>query len=113
MTVAITIDGDLISDSPGRASELLLIQDDEFIRIPCNGKIPMLLQIHHADVLICNGIGNCMFDLLNTMGINVIPGISGSADSAADSFRKGSLVPGEVYSCSDLGQTCGACSGCF
>ena len=54
-----------------------------------------------------------MLDLLNTMGIKVIPGIEGSWNEAANLFRTGRLSAGDKYSCADHGLSCGACAGTF
>ena len=43
--------------------------------------------------LICGGLGNHAIDLLNKNGIEVIPGIQGSALEAADKYLKGELEP--------------------
>ena len=63
--------------------------------ITCSGKEGYyrirLLQVHSADVLICNGIKGFYRDMLTGSGIMVIRGVSGPAASALAEFLNGDL----------------------
>ena len=48
---------------------------------------------HKLDVLLCGGIRRCDFYLLKTSGIDMIPGLSGSAADRLADFTRGSLKP--------------------
>ena len=107
-----TCDGQL-APTLGTASQFVLLTDHSEEQIVCNEKIPLFLKHHGVQILICNGIGNCMMDLLSAMQINVIPGITGRWEDAAMQYRAGTLKAGEKFSCTDNGQSCGACAGTF
>ena len=98
----------------GSAGEFILLEEDSGReRVVCSGNIPQFLKRNHVEILVCNGIGNCMKDLLTSMNITVIPGVSGAVDEVIDKYFAGTLVPGEKYSCADYGRTCGECPGTF
>ena len=113
MITAISVCDDKIAPTLGQTEMFLLINDQQEMRIPCAGNIPLLLKQNQVDLLICCGIGNCMADLLDSMGIRMIPGVSGTVDDVKKQYFSGTLKPGIRYSCADHGQTCGACSGTF
>ena len=92
---------------------VLLDEDRRPERTVCSGKIPQFLKRSHVGILVCSGIGNCMKDLLTSMNITVIPGVSGGIDEVIGRYLAGSLAPGEKYSCADHGRTCGECPGTF
>ena len=92
---------------------VLLAEDHRPERLVCGGNIPQFLKRHQTGVLVCSGIGNCMKDLLISMNITVIPGVSGGIDEVIARYLAGSLSPGEKYSCADHGRTCGECPSTF
>jgi predicted Fe-Mo cluster-binding NifX family protein len=98
----------------GSAGAFVLLEEDrQPERVVCCGNIPQFLKRYQTGVLVCNGIGNCMKDLLTSMNITVIPGVSGGIDEVIGRYLAGSLAPGEKYSCADHGRTCGECPGTF
>lgn len=102
-----------IAPTLGSAVSFLILAENGIQELSCTEKIPLFLKKNHVDLLVCNGIGNCMIDLLQSMKIQIIPGVSGTAEEIIETFRAGKLVPGEKYSCTDHGQSCGACPGTF
>lgn len=113
MKTAFSLCGQEIAGSLGRTTEFLLLSDGLEEKAACSGKIPLFLKKNGVEVLVCNGIGNCMMELLKTMKIEVIPGVAGDVQQVKESFLAGTLVPGEKYSCTDHGESCGACAGTF
>ena len=113
MRAAIAVKQDEIAPTLGGTTEFVLLYGQRQERIPCTEKIPAFLKKHRAEILICGGIGNCMLDLLGSMQIKVIPGVSGKLAEVIRRFRTGKLQPGEKYSCADHGRTCGSCPGTF
>lgn len=113
MKAAFAVKGNIISETLGGCSEFILLSGTVSERIPRTEKIPVLLKKLQVDTLICGGIGNCTLDLLGSMGIDVIPGVSGPVGSVVRSFRSGTLTCGVNYSCTDHGRSCGECPGCF
>ena len=85
-----------------------------------------VLADHGIDVLICGGIGGGAQAALTEKGIEVVSGISGSADEAVEAFLKGELASSGVncdhhdgdHSCHDHDEGCSCqdheegCSGC-
>lgn len=57
-----------------------------------HGALAGFLKEHGADVLICGGIGAGARNALAEAGIELYPGVTGSASMAAESFVKGSLM---------------------
>ena len=115
MIAALAVCGEELAPTLGSAEEFLLLDENagELSRLPCSGKIPGLLKQHGVELLVCGGIGCCMMDLLSAMGIEVVPGVSGSINDVQDKIRSGSLRPGQQYTCAELGRTCGSCPGSF
>ncbi len=113
MRAAIAADRDEVPPTLGGTAEFVLLDGERQERIPCTDKIPAFLKKHQAGVLICNGIGNCMLDLLTAMEIEVIPGVGGKLPDVIARYRSGELKQGEKYSCADHGRTCGSCPGTF
>ena len=114
MKTAFAVSDGSMAASLGVASAFILL--DDHARRECavsRGNIPLFLKRHQIEVLVCSGIGSCMKDLLESMNITVIPGVSGGADEVIARFLAGNLVPGEKYSCADHGRTCGECPGTF
>ena len=113
LKIALAIEEDHISTTLGRTVEFILLDGSRQDRVSCEGKIPLFLQKQQVGTLICNGIGNCMLDLLTAMSIKVIAGISGEPEKVIAEFRRGTLRSGEKYSCADYGRSCGECAGSF
>ena len=114
MITALAVDeSDHLSATLGSAAGFILLSGEERLRLAPAEKIPLFLRKHQVGTLICNGIGNCMKDLLTSMGIEIIPGVSGEAYGVIDRYRSGMLLPGEKFSCADHGRSCGECPGSF
>lgn len=113
MNIAVAVSDDKTSPTLGQTKEFVLLSDGMEERFFCEEKIPVFLKKHGVQLLICNGIGNCMLDLLSSMGIRVIPGIDKNLEEIKGLLESGDLTPGKHYSCTDHGQSCGACAGNF
>lgn len=113
MNVAIAVCKNQLAQTLGQAEEFVLLSDGEEERFFCSEKIPFFLKKHNVQLLICNGIGNCMLDLLSAMKIKVIAGVNGRLEEVRERLKTNSLESGEHYSCTDHGQSCGACAGTF
>ena len=113
MKTAFALNGGKISDTLGGCTEILLFsrRKTELFSVP--EKLPRFLKEHGVATLVCNGIGNCTMDLLNSMGMEVIPGVSGETAEVLESYRRGTLTGGTGYSCADHGRSCGECPGRF
>ena len=66
-----------------------------------HGALAGFLREHGADVLICGGIGGGARNALAQAGIALYPGVSGSADAAAQALAEGRLVYNPAASCAD------------
>ena len=113
MITAISLSGDQIAETLGTTETFLILSDSGTERMPCTGKIPLLLKKKGVTCLVCNGIGNCMVDLLHTMKIKIIPGVNGTIAEIIQKLKSGSLSPGVNYSCTDHEKSCGICPGNF
>ena len=113
MKTALAIQQDRMSPTLGTVSAFILLSGERQETVSCNEKIPLFLKKHQVELLICDGIGNCMKDLLGTMGIKVLPGVRGGIGEVIALYRAGKLAAGEKYSCADHGRTCGECPGSF
>ena len=113
MIAAVAVNGTRISSTLGKSTGFILLDQNSMEQISCQEKIPIFLKKHNVELLICNGIGNCMLDLLSAMKIKVIPGVDLELDEVIRDFRSGTLKAGKKYSCTDHGQSCGACAGTF
>ena len=56
-----------------------------------HGALADFLHIHHANIIICGGVGVPMIDRLAAYGIKAVPGITGSADEAVQKYLDGTL----------------------
>ena len=114
MKTAFAVLGSRIAPTLGSADAFVLLDEDRHSeRVVCDGNIPQFLKRSQTAVLVCSGIGNCMKDLLISMNISVVPGVSGEMDEVIGKYLAGTLVPGQKYSCADHGRTCGECPGTF
>ena len=71
------------------------------------------------DLLICGGIGGGAKTALANAGIQVLAGVSGAADAAAEAYLNGTLTWSDGVTCSGHGQgeaeerhSCGGGHGC-
>ena len=113
LKTALAIEQDRMSPTLGTASAFILLSGERQETLACDEKIPQFLKKHQVELLICDGIGNCMKDLLGAMGIKVLPGVRGEIGEVIARYRAGKLAAGEKYSCADHGRTCGECPGSF
>ena len=115
MITALAVSGEELAPTLGGAAEFLLLDETAVIlsRVRSSDKIPASLKSHSVERLICNGIGCCMMDLLSSMDIQVVPGVSGTVAEVREKLRSGTLRPGQQYTCAEHGRTCGACPGSF
>ena len=115
MITALAVFGEALAPTLDSAAEFLLLDDRNEIlsRLPCAKKIPVFLNRLQVKRLVCGGIGCCMMDLLASMGIEVIPGVAGTAAEVRDKIRSGTPRPGQRYTCAEHGRTCGSCPGTF
>ena len=56
------------------------------------GKLPPFLASHGVNLIIAGGMGQRAVDLFHENGIEVILGVSGSVDKAAQDYHSGNLV---------------------
>ncbi len=88
-----------------------------------HGALASLLGGHGVDVVICGGIGQGARNALEEQGIVICPGVTGSADEAAEAYLGGGIETGDANcdhhssdsSCGEGGcdpQGCGGCHGC-
>lgn len=113
LKIALSIQQDVMAPTLGSSEELLLWEEGSFHPFPLPGNIPLFLKQNEVDILICNGIGCCMKELLLSMQIAVLPGISGKVCDVLDQYRSGTLKEGVNYSCADHSRTCGECPGIY
>ena len=115
LKTALAIQKNNMAPTLGSAGEILfLTENGSLCREPCPERnIPLFLKRNHVYLLICDGIGCCMEELLLSMGIRVIPGIRGTLCDVLEKYRSGALKPGRNYSCSHHGRSCGECPGIF
>jgi len=100
MIIAISIDGNSVSEHFGRCPEYLIadIKHGELVkseRLPnpghAPGAIPEFLHSKGVQRIICGGIGARAEGFFNSYGIQVIAGVTGNADDVLNSFLKGTL----------------------
>lgn len=78
---------ELCDTAEGRVTARTLIDTSGSVR----GALPEVLKGLRVDKIICGGIGAGAVKALGESGIEVLSGVSGSADEAVDSWLKGSL----------------------
>ena len=57
-----------------------------------HGALAGFLAAHGADAVICGGVGSPMVAMLESAGIRVYPGVTGSADEAVEKLLAGTLA---------------------
>jgi hypothetical protein len=95
MKVAVALFGEEISPRLDGCVELLVCHDDREERIDlrqANGleRLAAILKLA-PDVLLCGGIRRCDYFLLVQSGIDVIPGLTGTASHRLADLRQGTL----------------------
>lgn len=101
MKIAVTYENGQVFQHFGHSSQFKIydIENNQIISavvIDTNGSghgaLAGFLKEHHVDVLICGGIGGGARQALQEKGIELYPGVSGSADEQVEALLKGSLV---------------------
>lgn len=64
-----------------------------------HGALAGFLQEYQVEALICGGIGGCAVEALSEAGIQLYPGVSGSADAAVIAFLNHELESGTQPNC--------------
>ena len=104
MKLAIALDGENVSEHFGHCDKYAIFNVDgsnathhENLDSPKHepGKLPVFLAEHKVNVVIAGGMGPKAVELFNLRGIDVILGVSGTADLVAKQFAAGLLKPGE------------------
>lgn len=74
-----------------------------------HGALAGLLRALGIGAVVCGGIGPGAIDALSQLSILPLPGVTGSADQAAQDFAEGKLVadPDALCHHHDAGHTCG------
>ena len=115
MVVAVTYENGQVFQHFGHSEyfKVYQIEDGKILKSEVYGTNG---QGHGALALICGGIGGGARNALAEMGIELYPGVSGSADEAVEAWIAGSLAydpdtmcshhDGE-HNCGDHGHSCG------
>ncbi len=110
MKIAIARDGSEVSGHFGHCEAYALYQaDDSMIRhigdldSPGHepGMLPPFLASHGVNIIVAGGMGQRAVNLFHENGIEVILGVSGSVDKAAQDYQSGLLVPGGGSICTE------------
>lgn len=104
MRIAISTDANYVSAHFGRCPSFTLV-DIEGNKVISKvevgnpghspGVIPQFLHNKGAAMIVCGGIGNRAAVLFEELGIQVVPGVSGSIDEVIQKLEKGVLEGGE------------------
>lgn len=103
MKIAIARDGFNVSGHFGHCEAYALYQADNSIishigdlESPGHepGKLPPFLASHGVNLIIAGGMGQRAVDLFHENGIEVILGVSGAVDKAAQDYHSGTIVGG-------------------
>ncbi len=68
-----------------------------------HGALGDILMREKVDVFICGGIGGGARDMISSRGIKLVPGVSGNADKAVESYLAGDLEFNPNAECKDHG----------
>ncbi len=103
--IAIVMDGDRVSEHFGKCERVMLatiekgrVRSREVVDAPehdCSA-LPRLFAEEKVDCVIAGGLGRGAMAHLAEAGMQVLPGIAGSAQEALDLFIAGKLKPGEA-----------------
>ncbi|MDN7023350.1 dinitrogenase iron-molybdenum cofactor biosynthesis protein [Methanoculleus sp. FWC-SCC1] len=104
MKIAIAKEGTRVSEHFGhcegyaiyRIENSTLVREDD-LASPGHepGRLPAFLHEHGVDLVIAGGMGPRAVEIFTRNGIEVILGVSGAVDSAAEEYAAGSLAAGE------------------
>ncbi len=101
MKIAISCDGNSVSEHFGRCEKYVLFEEENGklkskseAKSPQHepGKIPKFLNEMGAKKIICQGIGPKAINLFGELGIEVIAGVSGEITEVIESYLKGNLT---------------------
>ena len=101
LKIAIAREGSQVSGHFGHCESYALYQAGDAmishigdLKSPAHepGKLPPFLASHGVNVIIAGGMGQRAVDLFHENGIEVILGVSGAVDIAAQDFHAGRLV---------------------
>ncbi len=115
LKIAIARDGLQVSGHFGHCEAYAIYQKDgsvighiEDLESPAHepGKLPPFLASHGVNVIIAGGMGQRAVDLFHENGIDVILGVSGAVDKAAQDFLFGRIQPGGGSICSEHQHQC-------
>ena len=104
MRIAISTDGDSVSEHFGRCPEFTIIDIEESklikkesVKNPGHhpGFIPQFLHDRGVECIIAGGMGMRATEFFKQFGIKTIVGISGKIDDTLDKIIKGTLKGGE------------------
>jgi predicted Fe-Mo cluster-binding NifX family protein len=104
MKVCIPVEGTMVSQHFGHTPEFLIatIEDGKIVsrkveKSPGHepGLLPKLMASWGVTHVITGGLGKRALDLFNERNIQVISGVTGTADEALKAFLQGKLVAGE------------------
>lgn len=103
LRIAVPLDGDQVSQHFGHVTVFAIYDiDGDSIssrQIPSPGhepgKLPVFLHGEGVSCVIAGGMGPRAVELFCDRGIDVIMGVSGSADDAVRAYRDGTLTHGE------------------
>ena len=109
MRIAVTFENDAIFQHFGHTQQFKLydVQDRKVVRAAVmdaqgygHGALAGFLKAFDVDVLICGGIGGGAINALANAGIDIYPGIDGSADMAVMQYLMGVLPKRTDVRCS-------------
>ncbi|MEO0137215.1 MAG: NifB/NifX family molybdenum-iron cluster-binding protein [candidate division WOR-3 bacterium] len=106
MRIAISTDGDFVSEHFGRCPAFTIVDTDEGkiikkeeVENPGHqpGLIPQFLYQHGVEYIICGGMGTRAKGFFDKFGIQTIVGVSGKIDEVLDKFLNGTLKGNETF----------------
>jgi predicted Fe-Mo cluster-binding NifX family protein len=106
MRVAISTDGDFVSEHFGRCSIFTVLDIEEGKAINRKsignpghspGVIPQFLNKKGVQLIVCGGMGAKAVSLFEELGIQAIAGISGTINDIIVKLEKGTLEGGESF----------------
>ena len=104
MKLAIALDGDTVSAHFGHCEKYAIFHVDgvnvtqyEDLKSPGHepGKLPVFLAEQQVNLVIAGGMGPKAVELFSQRGIDVLLGVTGTADLVAKQYAAGLLKPGE------------------
>lgn len=113
--IAIARDGTTVSGHFGHCESYAIYHADDSIITHAGeleapphqpGLLPPYLASNGVNVIIAGGMGQRAVDLFHENGIEVIIGVSGSVDKAAQDYHAGLLLPGGGSVCSEHQHQC-------